>query len=689
MGEGANSIIVEGDFAKVKLELRAGPAEAKPKRPGPGSMLVWGGTGLSSPCGHLVDLIEKSGGQVSFTQVHAAAFEEHAPDLPRPSGAPGPAPMAEEPAQQPVEEEKKEDGAEAKQKPASAPAQSAGEDHHSGPAGSGPMFQYGATFNYNGEEARVWAHPRAAHAGPRPLIILLHGLNESGDKHPSLGASAGKTGANDKWIHVGKLAEKLIDEGKVTPLLIAAPTHKKGNGVFSNFELDKFVNLVEQTCRAEGVEIDLDQVSLAAHSGAGGFPGAGLNKVAAQGAMFSGHKLRVFGIEDTRIIAPAAKEYVENLKKANNDVTAIYAVHRGTGGWATAEYNANGGSAKFAAALGASKKADAFVGNECLEDYDDIFDNGEEKPARVSIKVKEAKLGKYHAQWEAAGGYYKHGRFIAHNDMVPMWVWLALPRFHPQTEADKKLMAAHQEAKKDAPPAAPPPAPKAPAGPPKVTGGDFDIPAAPPAWTNPAGEIAPKATGAARFAPADAAVFWPVRAEKHDWKRGVHYIGEDNATYNYKGKGGSGCHFLAGRAPNRFHVGIDINFGARGALVVACEAGKILSSYPFLMKDGKGVSCILVEHDSGIVINYGEVDAGSLKEFNLKVGDRVQAGQPIGRVGRCPEGDSMLHFETYPAAVIHAKGPRNIRYEKSNGEKYLENFFNPTAYLLYLAKFGR
>src|SRR5437870_2150590 len=109
MGDGANSIIVEGDFAKTKLELRAGTAEAK-----------------------------------------------------------------------------------AEEKPATAPAHSAGEEHHSGPAGGGPLFEYGLTFNYNGDEARVWAHPRAANAGPRALVILLHGLNESGDKHPSLAANAGK-----------------------------------------------------------------------------------------------------------------------------------------------------------------------------------------------------------------------------------------------------------------------------------------------------------------------------------------------------------------------------------------------------------------------------------------------------------------------------------------------------------------
>lgn len=685
MSDKPNSVIVEGDFAKVKLELRGGPAEAKVKRPGPGSMLLWGGTAPSSPWGHLIELIEKSGGQVSFTQVHAAAFEEHAHELPRPGGAPGAAPMQDEPTQAPPPEEKKEaaeGGPAPKEVPPTTPAHSAGEDHHSGAAGKGPLFEYGVTFAYNGDEARVWAHPRAANAGPRPLVILLHGLNgdPGHEKHPALHSNAGKVGKNDKWIHVGKLAEKMIDEGKVTPLLIAAPTHRKDNGVWSTFELDKFVNQVEQQVRALGVEIDLDQVSLAAHSGAGGFPGAGLNKIADQGAIFSGHKLRVFGIEDTRIIAPTAKEYVDKLKAKGNDVTAIFAVHRGTGGWATPEYTSNGGSSKFAAALGATTKVtDHFVGNECLEDLEDYYDNGEAKPARVSIKVKESKLAKYHGIWETAGGYRKHGSYIPHSDMVPMWSWLALPRFYPQTEADKKLMAAHAASKEESPPPAPP-APKAPAGPPAITGGEPNIPAAPAIWVNPAGEIAPKAYAPAQFADATSAIYWPVRQEKHPDKRGVHYTGEDGQTYNPKGKGGSGCHFLAGRANGRKHVGIDLNFGSQNAIVVSCEAGKIVAFYQFLGT----VNCIIVQHDSGLVINYGEVSPNSLKEFNLKVGDHVTAGQPIGRVGRCPEGDSMLHFETYPAGVT-----RNVSYPAGKGNDWLSNYRNPTAYLLYLAKNGR
>src|SRR5438445_1497960 len=105
--EKANSLFVEGDFAKVKVQLAAGDTGAQPKRPGPGTQLVWGGDGASAPWGHLIALIEKSGGSVSYTQVHAAAFQEHAHELPRPSGAPGAAPQPDEPTQ-PVDDKPEE-----------------------------------------------------------------------------------------------------------------------------------------------------------------------------------------------------------------------------------------------------------------------------------------------------------------------------------------------------------------------------------------------------------------------------------------------------------------------------------------------------------------------------------------------------------------------------------------------------
>src|SRR5258706_2600313 len=67
---------VEGDYSVVKVQLAGGNKEEKPKRPTKGTQVVWGGTDASSPWGHLQALIEKGGGSVSYTFVHAADLKE-------------------------------------------------------------------------------------------------------------------------------------------------------------------------------------------------------------------------------------------------------------------------------------------------------------------------------------------------------------------------------------------------------------------------------------------------------------------------------------------------------------------------------------------------------------------------------------------------------------------------------------
>ena len=63
---------VEGDYGTVKVQLAGGPAADKPARPTKGTQLVWGGTGPSTPWGHLAALIEKGGGSVNYTFIHAS-----------------------------------------------------------------------------------------------------------------------------------------------------------------------------------------------------------------------------------------------------------------------------------------------------------------------------------------------------------------------------------------------------------------------------------------------------------------------------------------------------------------------------------------------------------------------------------------------------------------------------------------
>jgi hypothetical protein len=90
----------------------------------------------------------------------------------------------------------------------------------------------------------------------------------------------------------------------------------------------------------------------------------------------------------------------------------------------------------------------------------------------------------------------------------------------------------------------------------------------------------------------------------------------------------------------------------------------------------------LVQHGE-MVINYGEVDPASLKKYGIKKGMTVLPGQPIAEVGRMVH-DSMLHFETYPVGT-----KANVSYKKSDGDALLKRFYNPTQYLLALAKSGK
>ena len=633
---------VEGDYGKVKVQLAGGAAGEKVQRPTKGTQVVWGGTAPGSPWAQLASLIEKSGGSASYTYLHAADLEEPI------------AIAAEEDA--PAGEEKQEEKP-AETQPAAAKA--AGPVPHStgGAEGHGDLFEKGIEFDFGGNKARVWAHPHCFHSGPRPLIVSLHGINaKARQKYPAL---------DDKSLHMGKLAAKLVADGKTTPLLIAAPTHFS-DAPWGEFDLPKFVAAVEKAVASASVEVDEDAVSVVGHSGAGGYPHKGMNKLAAEGGQFGGHKLRVFGLTDTCVTTDNAKAYADGLK--DNPATAIYALHKSTGGWPS--YS---GSQAFARALGATEKGKVVEPAEDEADVDDaVYDNGGKTPLRVSIRIKKERLAKHHKEWKDAGAY--HSEVGQHWDMVPMWFWWALPRGYPATGEDKQLgLKAHPEEQ----------VPIDDEEKPAITGGDWaEVPPAATTWDAPA--VDPVSTGAALFAPATG-LYWPVRNPKNHHGRAVCFKGADGKGYG-AGKSSAERHFLAGRPagsskPDRYHAGIDV-YGDFRDIIVACEAGTVVNLYPFYPREHPLVWCLLVQHRD-LVINYGEVDPASLKKYGIKKGMTVLPGQPIAEVGRMVS-DSMLHFETYPPGT-----KQNISYKKSEGEKLLKSFFNPTAYLLALAKNGR
>ena len=633
---------VEGGYDTVKVQLAGAAPGEKVVRPTRGTQLVWGGTELSSPWGHLAALIEKAGGSVNYTFVHASDFKE----------IPGVAKVEEEESAPEQTEEKEKDPLK------DAPPHPAGEIPHSagGAEGHGPLFDLGLDFAFDGNTARVWAHPHTFLYGPVPLVIFLHGINgKTRKKYPPL---------DEKAVHVGKLAGKLIDDGAVTPLVICAPTDFS-DSPWGGFDLKRTVDAVAQLLAEQNVKIDYDRVSVVGHSGAGGYRGRGLNRIADQHAQFDGHSLQVFGITDTCTTKDNALQYAAGLK--DNKVTAIYSLHKGTGGWAPYD-----GSQTWAKALGADKKVTEVKEPELQSDVEDYYDNGGATPLRVAIKIKTAGLTAKHKPWKETKGY--HAEVGAHNDMVPMWAWYALPRFYPAVEKDKT--AGGKEHHQEPPVIEPDPVPA-------VTGGEWsNVPPGPPVWADAPG-VDPKATGAAVFASPASALYWPVRSPKIHEGRAVSYLGTDGKGHGaYKNSAG-GRNFLADRPagdpnPNRFHVGIDL-FANFHDIIVACEAGTIIQIKPFYL----GVWKVMVKCASGLVINYGEVDATSIKKYGLKVGDPVLPGQPLAEAGRMVK-DSMLHFEMYPPGTGDS-----ISYSKDKGAAWLKNYLNPTQYLLALATKGK
>jgi hypothetical protein len=640
---------VEGDYSVVKVQLAGGPSGDKPERPTKGTQVVWGGTEPGTPWGHLAALIEKAGGSVNYTYVHASDLIEPAAAAVADDDPPAADDSAtSDSSAAPDSGTPKEDGNAAPAGEGDAPTPSTG-----GAEGQGPLFVQGLAFTFDKLPARVWAHPHCLLAGGRPLIVYLHGINKTAaESYPPL---------DDKKEHMGRLAAKLIDDGKVTPLVIAAPT-EYSNTPWGGFDLAAFVDAVAAQLADQSVKIDYDNVSVVGHSGAGGYDKRGMNKIAAAGAKFGEHKLKVFGLADTCMTADNAKAYAAGLK--DNDTTAIFGMYKTTGGWP-----AHDSPAAFAKALGATAKATLAEGED-EGDLDLAQDNGA-TPLRAYFHVKQEVLSKKHNDWKAAGAY--HDSMGAHWDMVPMWTSWALPRFFPASGADKQAgLVPHKQLPQ------PIEEPKKPV----VSGGEWaSVPPAPPLWTPPG--VDPKATGLAVFGDPGSGLYWPIRATKVHEGRAVSYIGSDNKSYG--APTAHGRQFLADRPanakkPDRFHAGIDL-YADFHDIIVACEAGVVIQCELFYL----GVWKLLVQHDSGLVINYGEVDKASIAKYGIKKGIRVLPGQPMAEAGRMATS-SMLHFEMYPQGT-----KETCAYFKDGrgGAGFEKHYLNPTQYLLALATQGK
>jgi murein DD-endopeptidase MepM/ murein hydrolase activator NlpD len=195
------------------------------------------------------------------------------------------------------------------------------------------------------------------------------------------------------------------------------------------------------------------------------------------------------------------------------------------------------------------------------------------------------------------------------------------------------------------------------------------------------------------FAPAGTGLFWPVRT-----------LAKEGREVNMSGRY-VGAKRPAKGAPTRHHCAIDL-YGNLNDPVVACEDGRIVVFKHFY----RGVYCILVQCDSGSVINYGEVDPESLNFAGLPVQQkgtievkkedgslfkrvpnyvlipgndyRVKAGQVIGKIGKM-YNDSMLHFEMYQ------QGTTSTSQWKLSDKSPPKSLLNPGRYLVHLAEHGK
>jgi murein DD-endopeptidase MepM/ murein hydrolase activator NlpD len=135
-----------------------------------------------------------------------------------------------------------------------------------------------------------------------------------------------------------------------------------------------------------------------------------------------------------------------------------------------------------------------------------------------------------------------------------------------------------------------------------------------------------------------------------------------------------------GETYKRVHVGVDL-FADDGDTVVAMEPGRVIATLPYY----KGLGALYVRHDSGIIVNYGEIRMNSWKDFGIKTGietgQRVIAGQPLAKVGLSNDGSHMLHVETFsPETTVDEIRAGEMRWVA--GDPPPANVLDPTRYLV-------
>lgn len=96
--------------------------------------------------------------------------------------------------------------------------------------------------------------------------------------------------------------------------------------------------------------------------------------------------------------------------------------------------------------------------------------------------------------------------------------------------------------------------------------------------------------------------------------------------------------------PTTRHPGIDINANYLDP-VIAPEDGVVAKIQGW---DGKGTRGVLLQLLNGPVLVFGAVHPDHLPEK----GAVIRRGELVGRIGRYPKGDTMLHFEMWKVGEL-------------------------------------
>jgi hypothetical protein len=232
---------------------------------------------------------------------------------------------------------------------------------------------------WNGQTGKVWVPDGVS--GKLPLVVYLHGISRD---DPKLWG-AGRMIADDTTLkkdnnsmNLGLLAGKLIDDGKIKPIVVAAPSDRLqdlNNGtLWSTLDLGAFVDDVY------------------------------------------------------------SKSVNDALAEGGNTTTIVYSVHKGTGGWY--DYD---GDQPYADGFGVTRNLKGQTLPSSAEDddkgaFDFYVDNGDkvDPPTRTVAKVALGGKG-IGLHWsEILKAKASADPRIDHNKMPLVWSWYGLQRYFPK-----------------------------------------------------------------------------------------------------------------------------------------------------------------------------------------------------------------------------------------------------------------